>query len=937
MPVIAEVGADGGPAEAAMGGALGRLEQAVADVECAGPAVSDGTVALLRGLVDDTDAAKLSEEHKLQLWKLAYRIWNACVEVANTCMAEQAAKESHARLRHVASDMLLLAGEVPGVTSGLLKVAFFFCRTGKLWHALQKYEVAEACFEKATALRGQHTSKSPGAARSAENKAEEDSLSFDLHVARARTAWELSQSALACSLLGRARSLVASLSLREKYAELSDAYFQLGRKLVVKETDTTMAESVHYLDNAYDICSDGLAIMQRASSQDLTTASKAAMIELQQNILRFLAAAHVHNKNFDAALKCTAGLKDPSVHVDHPSIPCLEAKALLGLQRYDEAETELQYLVAHELASPELCLAAFEDFLCCNKIGRIKRAFHLVQAKAPTCASLPVKVLEKLLTSRDLNGENEEEALRLTLAIATNEQTLSAVCQHDTASCRSEMTCVFTLLWNRASAYFQAKTFEKSKQLMELAMLYLPPSDEEKRAKALRGLCLCHMGLQQYDRASELVNSAEQKRVEDEAIEQVEKMLTCPDFEPDYLTLACHEAIACKCNVVAVQALKRLLDLFIVSQPVDVVEAVIARNIISLCSSPMSGKGGVEGSNLFFEYHEYSRTRLADIGFERFFGSGSIGQKEARWFASSAWHCGLDAGRKKENGPCSFFFEWSAELYAALPDSVENLHLQKLALLVAAGAHLSCSDGDEEKRIRAASQHLKKCTAVSKLQELLQHILCDHYHLASQLSATISASGGDLHSEQDANLFMMMLLFDVHGRNNDHKAQLAILKKCEGLPKMKAEFLLQLGEQARGKDKEKVEVALTAFRMALIITLTSATPDYGLTAMLIRKMIQLADLQQKDGPDVLVLYEESRKILASLPAGEYSKEEAQWLVATSWNRASSLLVSGRKEEAAAWMQAAVELLEFAPSISSCKQDMLESLERVKMTRQTSEE
>eukprot|EP00850_Spirogloea_muscicola_P014959 SM000111S18782 [mRNA] locus=s111:143568:147638:- [translate_table: standard] len=923
MQVIAEVaGADGGPAEAEVGGALGRLEQAVADVECAGPAVSDGTVALLRGLVNGADASKLSEEHKLQLWKLAYRIWNACVEVANTCMAEQAAKESHARLRHIASDMLLLAGEVPGVTSGLLKVAFFFCRTGKLWHALQKYEVAEACFEKATALRGQHTSKSPGAARSAENKGEEDSLSFDIYVARARTAWELSQSALACSLLGRARSLVASLSLPEKYAELADAYFQLGRKLVVKETATTMAESVHYLDNAYDICSDGLAILQRANSQDLTTASKAAVIELQQKILRFLAAAHVHNKNYDAALKCTAGLKDPSVHVDHPSIPYLEAKALLGLQRYDEAETELQYLLAHELASPELCLAAFEDFLCCNEIGRIKRAFHLVQAKAPTCGSLPVKFLEKLLTSRDLHGEDEEEALRLTLEIATDEQTLSAVCQHDTASCRSEMSCVFTLLWNRASAYFQAKTFEKSKQLMELAMLYLPPSDEEKRAKALRGLCLCHMGLQQYDRASELVNSAEQlklclqKRVEDEAIEQVEKMLTCPDFEPDYLTLASHEAIACKCNMVAIQSLKRLLDLFIVSQPVDVVEAVIVRNIISLCSFPMSGKGGVEGSNLFLEYHEYSRTRLADIGFERFFGSGSIGQKEARWFASSAWHCGLDAGRKKENGPCSFFFEWSAELYAALPDSMENLQLQKLALLVAAGAHLSCSGGDEERRKRIASQYLKKCTA---------------------LSATISANGGDLHSEQDANLFMMMLLFDVHGRNNDHKVQLAILKKCEGLPKMKAEFLLQLGEQARGKDKDKAEVALTAFRMALTITLTSATPDYGLTAMLIRKMIQLADLQQKDGPDVLELYEESRKILASLPAGEYPKEEAQWLVATSWNRASSLLVSGRKEEAAAWMQAAVELLEYAPSISSCKQDMLESLERVNMTRQTSEE
>eukprot|EP01018_Ginkgo_biloba_P014650 Gb_10796 [translate_table: standard] len=73
----------------------------------------------------------------------------------------QQVDEEHAKLRQVASELLLTAGQVEGIQSGMLKTATFFHRTG------------------------------------------------------AKTAWEMCQRTLTCTLLGRAKGL-----LFERYRDL---------------------------------------------------------------------------------------------------------------------------------------------------------------------------------------------------------------------------------------------------------------------------------------------------------------------------------------------------------------------------------------------------------------------------------------------------------------------------------------------------------------------------------------------------------------------------------------------------------------------------------------------------------------------------------------------------------------------------------------------
>ncbi|KAK9944507.1 hypothetical protein M0R45_010071 [Rubus argutus] len=140
---------------------------------------------------------------KLVIWKLGYRLWNACVDLSNTTSLRSlpsSKAEEHAKLRHVAADLLYIAGDVSGVPSPAIKSASFYHKTGVKWHELRKFDLASSCFEKATDLLSKID-------LDLVSDAGEKKLFLDLNIARSKTAWEVSDRNLAVALLNRGQEL----------------------------------------------------------------------------------------------------------------------------------------------------------------------------------------------------------------------------------------------------------------------------------------------------------------------------------------------------------------------------------------------------------------------------------------------------------------------------------------------------------------------------------------------------------------------------------------------------------------------------------------------------------------------------------------------------------------------------------------------------------
>ena len=184
-------------------------------------------------------------------------------------------------------------------------------------------------------------------------------------------------------------------------------------------------------------------------------------------------------------------------------------------------------------------------------------------------------------------------------------------------------------------------------------------------------------------------------------------------------------------------------------------------------------------------------------------------------------------------------------------------------------------------------------------------------------------------SPSAADVYLLLMSFDAKCRLRDSKGLLELLQGCSSLPGLKAEHFFQMGVSASSGGNVQLDVAGMAFRSGLLLLLQQPSPDYKLVAAIFRKLIEIADLQHRDGPKVLSLYKEAVNTLIGLPTSKYPKDELCWLVATAWNRAPILCRFKRGDEAKVWMNVALELLEHVPSMAAKKtmmQDALRDLE-----------
>eukprot|EP01018_Ginkgo_biloba_P014651 Gb_10795 [translate_table: standard] len=893
---------------------VSKIEKRVQQMEQILPMISPENTTKLRDYMMRLAPCKavLSEGQKLQLWKVSYRLWNACVDMANTMHTGQQVDEEHAKLRQLASDLLLTAGQVEGIQSGMLKTATFFHRTGIIWHKLRKYELAAACFEKATELSSKEKIFPEG---------EEGKFLFELHIARAKTAWEMCQRTLTCTFLGRAKGLLFDIA--ERYRDLAEQCLFYGKSILAKPEDgCNQGDSIKFLDQAFEICAEGL-------SNSLGKAEERLLLEnIKLRALRYLAAGHLQSENFESVLKCAAVLRDCS---DHPTTPFLALKAYLGLGVRDEAERELTALLGHSGAPIDICISAVEIFIQSGGGGleTAKSAFFRLHSRFPCSRELPVRVLDKILRNISSNDQNYKAKVALALQIASNERIISLL---DDQSA-NERRCVHAILWNSGSEFFRAKDYDTSIGLFEGSMLYIPfdADNNNRRAKCLRVLCLCHLGLSQYDRADEYITEAEklepnivciflktptsvteatvcwqfqfkiflQLKDEARATKQLERMLHCIDFDPEYLTLASHEAIACKSVGVATVALSNLLKLHSSGTPaISTKEVVVIRNIILLHMEDPNAQSEV------LKYLKYAKKRMQEAGLDQFFGSGMIGERELNWFAGTSWNNGLKAGKSNKFDVCAEFFICASEFYGAVEDSTDNLKMLLKSLILSVAAMLAKSQNKGDDCLKEVVLHLEK---------------------AGKVQASL-ASKQDT-ADECFEIYCALLNFESRGRLKDHKLQLEILNHCRSLKGCKPEFLLKMGLHACEGEYGNAEVASVALNACLNMLLSSPYPDYRVVSLVIRKLIGIADAKGEE-EEIVGMYKQAHQIIIGMKSGEYPIEEAKWLVSTAWNRSGIHVRFSRFDEAEMWMRMGLDLLKHVPSMLLSKPSMTECLAQV---------
>jgi hypothetical protein len=104
--------------------------------------------------------------------------------------------------------------------------------------------------------------------------------------------------------------------------------------------------------------------------------------------------------------------------------------------------------------------------------------------------------------------------------------------------------------------------------------------------------------------------------------------------------------------------------------------------------------------------------------------------------------------------------------------------------------------------------------------------------------------------DENYEIYINLLSFELSGRAKDHAAQLKILKRCSSLPGFKAEHFYKMGLEACNRKDASVEVATLAFRMCLNVTLSAPTPNYEILGAVIRQMINLENMRSKDSFEV---------------------------------------------------------------------------------------
>ncbi|XP_020102367.1 TPR repeat-containing protein ZIP4 [Ananas comosus] len=895
---------------------LEELETLVADAESlssSDPSSAEALAAALRRSLarlssssssSSSSAAPLPEHAKLQIWKLSFRLWNACVDLSNSSAVrrpggvsggeDRRSRTDQAQVRQAAAELLLLAGCPSGVPSAAAKAASFFHRTGLIWHELGRLDLAAACFERATDL------VSGGGGGGAAAGEEERGLVLEINLARARTAWEASDRGLAVALLNRSKSLIHGSS-PTWFKTLAEEYLRFGRHELSKKPSGGAPDASDLFSEALDLCEKGIAA---APSETLDLEG------LKERCLRFMAAERLQAEDYEGVLRCVRVLRAAAGKGkgkgkgkgEHPSVGYVAMRAWLGAGRVGEAERELKGLVANEEAPEGVCVSAAEAYLA---TAGPEAALGVLVALAGRCSAGAGAALR--IVKRVAEGGGGLGRARVVADLSSDER---VVALFDSAAATSkERGAMHALLWNCGAEHFRSKDYEMSAELFESSMLYVPRDEENRsrRSNCFRVLCLCHLALSHLDRAREFIDEANklepnikcaflkfkihlQRKEEKEAINQMQSMVSCVDFNPEFLTLSAHEAIASHCIPVAVASLSVLLNLYSPGKPMPMPEVAVLRNLITLLQR------NPETELEVLKYSRRASARMAELGPESFFGKGAVGNRELSWFAGNSWNMGLRTGKEKKLECCSEFLELAAEFYNTTTDDNGNQSMVCKSLILSVGATLNV---EEQKNAPLLEQDVKKAIdMLTRAGKLLPSLSSSSSHIGDQ-SAENSAFSF-LHTYYSYQLCSRIDHVDSHTQQLQLIKTFAATKPC--LPR----HLLHLGLAASQGARPNPEAAEFSLNAALSAFLASPSPEYQSIGIALRKLACLAGYS--DGNDrAYDVYRQAYQIIVGLKDGEYPIEEGKWLAMTAWNKAGFAVRLRQVNVARKWMKMGLDL------------------------------
>ncbi|XP_062081375.1 TPR repeat-containing protein ZIP4 [Humulus lupulus] len=883
---------------------------------------------LRRFLNQLNQSAPFTNSVKLRIWKLSFRLWNACVDLYNAASIRfrsttsgTVLAEEHAKLRHIAADLLSIASGVVGVPSPEIKTASFYQKTGIIWHDLRSFELASACFERATDIVSKLDTNLI-------SNAGERKLLLDLSIARSRTAWEVSDRNVAIALLNRAKTLL--FESPEHHKALANQYSAFGKSVLSKNETGALNEALRLVNEALDLYEKGL---HAARTRECMLELK----ELKSKTLRFISAVHLQLGEFESVIKCVKVLREGDNEDHHPSLPVLALKAWLGLRRFAEAEKELRGMVVNKGIPESVWVSSVEAyFQAAGTAGAetTKEVFLGLLGRCSVSAGAAVRVAHRVVGKDGSSGEGSKVRAKVVAELVSDERVIALFSGEAAAKQRTAMHAV---LWNCAADNFRSKDYETSAEMFEKSMLYIPYDIENRilRAKGYRVLGLCHLGLSRLDQALEYINESDklepnvasaflkfkiflQKNDQAGSINQIQAMTTCVDFSPDFLSLAAHEAIACHVFPVAVASLSNLLNFYVTGKSMPTTEVVVLRTLVSILSQESNNEQEI------LKFLKWAYNRASELGLDCFFGKGEVGRREWNWFAVSSWNFGIKSGKEMKFQLCADFLRLASELYGLKVDDGkvdENTTMICKSIILSVSAIIA---SENQKKIALTD------TEVKQTMELLDR--------AGKLLKSIS-SGPRLNDDQvnsfEVDLFFVYTLcaYDIQGRLNDFGSQLLLAKHFANSKACEPKYLLQIGLSALQGPRPNHEVAAFALNECLTGLLSSPLPEYQTVALIVRKLISVANVRRGDADDddaVYGMYKQAYRIMVGLKDGEFPIEEGKWLVTTAWNRAALPVKLGQIDVAKKWMSIGLELAMHVPGMESYKasmEDFVSSFER----------
>ncbi|PKI55303.1 hypothetical protein CRG98_024319 [Punica granatum] len=895
---------------------LSQIESLIEHCEedfTSGPKLSQLASSLRQSLARLSELAPFSNSVNLHIWKLSYRLWNACVDLSNassirSSSSSTTAAEDQAKLRHVTADMLSLAGDTAGVASPEFKTAFFYYKTGLMWHSLRKFDLASSCFEKATDLLSKVDPRTV-------TDTGQRKLLLDLNLARSQTAWEVSDPILAVTLLSRAKSFLFGSS--DHYKALANQYLAFGKSFLSIDNENkgqSFREALKLMNGALELCEKGFSTAR-------TRQEKLDLKALKSKTLRFVAAVHLQMEEYESVIKCVKVLREGEGGDHHPCLPVLAMKGWLGLGRYGEAEKELRGMVVNKGVPEGVWVSAVETYFQAAGTAGLETAkgvFLGLLGRCHVSAGAAVRIVHRVIGG---GGEGLKVRAKVVVELVSDERVVALFAGDGAAKERIAMHAV---LWNCAADHFRSKDYEASAEMYEKSMLYVPHDIENRvlRAKSFRVLCLCHLGLSQLDRAKEYIDEAEKFKIylqgkdHSGAVTQILAMTTCLDYTPDFLLLAAHEAIACRALPVAVASLSNLLNFYASGKPMPGNQTVVFRTLVTILTQDPGNESEI------LKYVKHVHSRASDVGPDCFFGKGEVARRELKWFAVTSWNFGKKAGENKDYSLSAEFLSVASEFYGLLADGQvdENSVMVCKSLILTISAML-------------ASENQKKAVLldsdVKKMVELL-----DRAGKILKSSSTAMQLGDDqpLSLEPEFHFLYTFNSYELYGRMNNPKSQLLIVKSFASSKACTPAYLLQIGLTASQGPRPNHEVAFLALNQSLSELLSSVSPDYKTVALIVRKLITVTSIHKGDADDDAVynIYKQAYRIMVGLKGGEFPIEEGKWLATTAWNRAAFPIRLGHFGSAKKWMKVGLELSGLVPGMETykaCMEDFVASLDK----------